>query len=283
MADLDLSALLAVARDTVDEATQHVLTHPVTNVWNKANREVVTNVDGTVESLVQTRLYRSLRQIGFLGEETGQQGNPETYWVLDPIDGTINFLRGMPICAIALGLVHNEQPVLGVIALPFLQRTYWAVHGGGAFRDDTRVHAAGTTALSEALIGLSDYGNGRDESERDTLSTRLDHAITAQAQGVRRLGCTAAELAFVADGSLDASITIGNRPWDTAAGAIIAAEAGAAVLDADATPHTTQSLCAIAVAPSLAGDLMPLLAIARETSYWPKSNITATPRKTGSC
>lgn len=190
--------------------------------------------------------------------------------MLDPIDGTINLVHGSPLCAIALALVHDHQPVLGITAVPFLGHCYWAVAGEGAYRDGEPIEVSSTPGLDEALIGLCDYGSGPDAETRDPLCIDLDRRLTAQAQGVRRLGSTALDLIWVAEGTLDASILLGNRTWDTASGAIIAREAGALVLDADGSPHTTRSRCTLATTPALADVLVPMMDITRNTPYWPQ-------------
>ncbi|MEC3974907.1 inositol monophosphatase family protein [Amycolatopsis sp. H20-H5] len=275
MSPPDLTSALTAAHAAIDLAVEHVLHHPPREIRYKGDREPVSEVDENVEHLVRQRLTSTgSDDVGFLGEETGTTGNRETYWVLDPIDGTINHQHGNPLCAIALGLVHREQPVLGVTALPFLGHRYSATDGHGAFRDDEPITSSSTTRLNEALIGFSDYGSGPDAGLRDVLCASVDHAITARAQGLRRYGSSALDLVWVADGTLDACILLGNRTWDTAAGAVIAREAGALVLDSDASPHSVLSRCAIATSPGLREELMPLLHVLRGSRFWSESDQT---------
>ncbi|WP_197701729.1 inositol monophosphatase family protein [Micromonospora echinospora] len=264
----DPDALLPVAHDAIDKAVDYVLTNPFTAVRQKDAHEIVTDVDVAVERLVHAALSQGATDIGFLGEETGAVGDPDTYWVLDPIDGTTNFSHGLPLSSISLGLVHDGFPILGVIAVPFLARRYWATRAGGAYRDGARLRVSATADLSKALVALTDYGGPQPEID-DLLCRELDRELTTRAQGLRRLGSTAIELAFVAEGSLDASISIWNGTWDTAAGAVIAHEAGAVVMDADGSPHSTRSRCAIAVTPALRGAMLSVLEIVRGTRYWP--------------
>ncbi|MFG3420851.1 inositol monophosphatase family protein [Micromonospora sp. NPDC048063] len=264
----DPDALLPVAHDVIDKAVDYVLRNPATAVRQKDAHEIVTDADVAIECLVRAALLQVDTTIGFLGEETGAVGNPNTYWVLDPIDGTTNFSHGLPLSSISLGLVHDGYPILGVIAVPFLGRRYWATRAGGAYRDGARIQVSKTADLSKALVALTDYG-GPQPGIDDLLCRELDRELTTRAQGLRRLGSTAIELAFVAEGSLDASISIWNGTWDTAAGAVIAHEAGAVVMDADGSPHSTQSRCAVAVAPALRDPILSILEIARGTRYWP--------------
>ncbi|MFD5089212.1 inositol monophosphatase family protein [Amycolatopsis thailandensis] len=266
----NLDHALTAAQRAIDLAVQHALSHQPTHITTKGDRDVVTNIDVAVENLIRDRLSNWDPAVGFVGEENGASGDENTYWVLDPIDGTINFSHGSPLCAIALGLVHDDQPLLGVTAVPFLGHRYWAVTGEGAYRDGDPITVSKTARLDNALIGMCDYGSGPDASTRDRLCSDLDQRLTGQAQGVRRLGTTALELVWVADGTLDASILFGNRAWDTASGAIIAREAGALVLDADGSPHSTRSRCTLATTPALAEALVPMMEVARNTTYWPQ-------------
>lgn len=277
---LGVEQLLATAQAAVRMAVEHIQTHPHTQVRDKSDRDLVTDTDLTVEHLVRQLLAAATPTIAFLGEETGAYaGTDDTQdrrWVLDPIDGTTNFAHGLPLYAVALGLIQDHEPVLGVVGLPALDRCYWATRGGGAYRDTTRLRVASTATLATALVAISDYGTGRVGPDRDLVSAAIDHDLSRAARGVRRLGSAAVELCLVAEGSLDASITIGNQPWDTAAGAIIAREAGAILMDADGSSHTTRSCCAIACTPGLRTAVLEICSVARGSSYWPAPPATAT-------
>ncbi|WP_233223459.1 inositol monophosphatase family protein [Amycolatopsis sp. CA-128772] len=267
----DAARLLDVALGAMDKAINILMRDQAGEVRAKGDRDLVTDVELAIERLVRDHLQDQTPDVGFVGEETGATGNPDVYWVLDPVDGTANFVHGVPLCAVALGLVHADQPLLGVIDTPFLHHRYWATIGHGAFRDGDLIAVSRTKNLEDSLISLSDYGSGEGGVARTRASARLDQTLSRRAQRVRRLGSSALELAWVADGTLDASLTLGNRSWDTAAGAIIAREAGALVVDADGSQHNTSSRCAVAVTPSLADTLLPLLRILCGTRYWPIS------------
>lgn len=279
MSTFDTTRLLDVAHGAMDKAIDLLMRNRAGEVQAKGDRDLVTEVELAIERLVRDHLQEQTPDVGFVGEETGATGNPEVYWVLDPVDGTVNFVHGVPLCAVALGLIHVDQPLLGVIDTPFLHHRYWATRGHGAFRDGDPIAVSRTKTLEESLISLSDYGAGEGGVARTGASTRLDQALSQRAQRVRRIGSSAVELVWVADGTLDASLTLGNRSWDTAAGAIIAREAGALVVDADGSQHNTSSRCAVAVTPSLGDALLPLLRILRGTRYWP---ISATEGETAS-
>jgi len=266
----NLDHALSAAMRTVDVAVQHVLQHQPTSIMSKGDRDLVTNIDLAVEGLVRGLLYDWDPEIGFLGEEHGAFGDQNTYWVLDPVDGTINFAHGSPLCAIALALVHDHHPVLGVTALPFLRRRYWAVQGGGAYRDGETISVSITATLDEAVIGMCDYGSGPDAAIRDPLCVHVDRQLTGRAQGVRRLGTTALELVWVADGSLDASILFGNRTWDNRLRGDHRPRSRCAPPRRRRQPAFHQARCTLATTPALAKTLLSMMDIARDTPYWPE-------------
>ncbi|MFI1869418.1 inositol monophosphatase family protein [Streptomyces jumonjinensis] len=201
----DLPALLDTARAAVHDA--HRLLHTLTpdQITAKGDRDLVTNADLAVERHTRAQLAGRTPHIGFLGEEEGGT-TTGTHWVLGPVDGTANYAPGLPLCGISLALIHDHTPVLGVISLPLLKRTYWGAPGICAWRDGTPIRASAVRTLDQAMIAIGDYG------------------------------------------TLDASLTLGNRSWDMAAGAALARAAGALVTDTDGTPHTSRSTATIAAA-----------------------------------
>ncbi|MES4885199.1 inositol monophosphatase family protein [Streptomyces sp. NPDC000349] len=176
-------------------------------------------------------------------------------------------MRGLPLCGISLALVHHG-PVLGVIRLPLIGRRYWAAQGLGAFRDGQRISAAGTSTLPEAMIAVGDYGTGPDGPERNRVALAIQAHLAEKAQRVRMLGSAAVDLAFVADGTLDATITLGNHDWDMAAGVVLAREAGAVVMDTDGSPHTPDALTTIATAPGLRDAVLDIVAATTTGTPW---------------
>ncbi len=138
-------------------------------------------------------------------------------WTLDPVDGTVNFVHGIPLCGVALALIDHDQPVLGVIDLPFLGARYWATQGQGAFLNDHRLQLAGAQRLCDAIVALGDFEVGPQAGQENPLRFEVTNQIASQALRVRMLGSAAIDLAWLAEGKLDASITLCNRPWDMAA------------------------------------------------------------------
>jgi myo-inositol-1(or 4)-monophosphatase len=265
-----LPRLLQLARGVV-EAAEHRLPDGPHTVTETGDRDKVSDVDIAVERQIRAALREATPDDGFLGEEEGLDGpDGPTCWILDPVDGTANFIPGMPMYAIALALVHQQTPVPAVISLPYLRRRYWAATGLGAWRNDRRIRPSPVQMLREAMVAIGDFGTGRNSPERERVDLAVLEALAAQAQPTRMLGTSAADLAFVADGTLDASVTLANRSWDMAAGAVIAREAGATVTDLDGTVHTTGSQTTIASSPAIHGEVLALVrAAAAGTSYDP--------------
>ncbi|GGV50394.1 inositol monophosphatase family protein [Streptomyces spectabilis] len=257
--NLDLPSLLDLARSVADQAEQQLRTLAPGQITAKGDRGMVTDVDLAIERQARETLLHQAPGIGFFGEEEGGSTDAETYWIIDPVDGTANFIRDLPLCGISLALVHHGVPVLGVIRLPLLNRAYWAADNLGAWRDGRRIRASDATTLPEAMIAIGDYGTGPDGPERNRVALSIQAHLAEQAQRVRMFGSAAVDLALVADGSIDACITLGNHDWDMAAGTVIAREAGAVVMDTDGSPHTPASVTTIATAPGLRDAVLGIL------------------------
>lgn len=228
----------------------------------KGHRDMVTEVDLAVEHAVRDFLAKETPDIGFLGEEEGpviREGSG-LMWALDPIDGTANFMHGIPLCGISLGLVEGDRSILGVIDLLFLDMLYAAVDGDGATCNGHRIQASKTTDLDAAIVAIGDYAVGIDAEEKNRVRIPLNHQLAAGVQRVRMYGSAAVDLAWVAEGKTDACIMLSNNPWDTAAGVTIAREAGALVTDASGRPHTMRSRATIAAAPAVLAQIIAVLA-----------------------
>jgi len=254
------SSLLTTAHEAMNIAAELVRRTTPGSPIAKGDRDMATAVDFAVEHAVRNYLRETTPDIGFLGEEEGAAGAPrELIWTLDPVDGTANLLHGLPLCAISLGLVERGRPVLGVIEHPFLGARYWAVEGQGAFANGHRIQASRTASLREAIVSLGDYAVGTDAERKNQLRLAVTKHLAAAVLRVRMLGAAAVDLAWLAQGRLDASITLSNKPWDFAAGVVLAREAGAHVVARDGSPHTLDSASVVAVAAPLVGDILDLL------------------------
>jgi len=264
----DPGALLPIALRAADIASELIRTRAPASVTEKSDRDLVSDVDLKIERAVRGYLHEATPDIGFLGEEEGQSGDPGTgwLWTLDPIDGTSNFAHGLPLCAISLALLRDGRPVLAVIDAPFLGERYHAVEGKGAYARTRPLKSSTTTRLRDAVVAIGDYATGDGADRKNELRLAATIQLTPRVHRIRMLGTAAVDLAWVADGRLDASITLSNKPWDTSAGVLIAREAGATVTDAHGNPHDLNSAATIAAAPALISQLIPLIQAADLTA-----------------
>jgi myo-inositol-1(or 4)-monophosphatase len=255
---------LQVAFGATDIATRIIRETTDIVRYLKGDRDEVTPTDYAVEQAGRAYLAEHAPGTGFLGEEEGAvlPDAPLT-WVLDPVDGTVNYGHGLPVYGTSLALVRGRRPVVGVIDLPTVPARYWAVAGGGAFRDGTPVRASRARRLSEAIVAVGDFATGPDAAALNAPRLRVTGQLAAVALRVRMLGSAAADLAWVADGTLGAMVTLINQSWDMAAGACIAAEAGAAVTDAEGRPYTLDSTEILAGAPAVVREVAAMVRSAR--------------------
>jgi myo-inositol-1(or 4)-monophosphatase len=257
----DLYRMLSIAHEAVDLAADLMRNREPGVVTAKGARDMVSELDVDIERQVKSFLDERSGAIGFLGEEEGPlERHYGMWWVLDPIDGTANFLRHLPMCGVSLGLVRDAEPLLGVVGLPFLNERYSALRGEGAHDiSGAAIHAPKHASMSEAIVSVGDYAVGDNSETKNPLRLAITAQLAARAQRVRMFGSEAVDLCWVAAGRLDASIMLSNKPWDTAAGTIIAREAGAAVIDASGNPHTMRSTATIACSPALVNDILELI------------------------
>jgi myo-inositol-1(or 4)-monophosphatase len=200
-------------------------------IESKAGYEIVTSVDKELEAFITSELRRESRY-SILGEESGLNlvKDSEYTWVLDPIDGTTNFSRGIPIYGISLALMKGEELYLGVISNPNEGIVYYAEKGKGAFKGSERLKL--DFDLKRAPIIFLNNGYGDDAHERCKEQTRR----ISNRFSKRSLGTTVIELAYLIDGRVDAFLCSGDKLWDFAAALLIAEEAGLSVSCWDGSP-----------------------------------------------
>jgi myo-inositol-1(or 4)-monophosphatase len=192
-------------------------------------------LDLASEQRLRTGLARLLPEAGFVGEETSAAGAADPVWVVDPLDGTTNFLSGLAPFAVSVALVRGAVAELGVIHAPPTGECFTAVRGAGAWRNGRPLPRAVPRPLAEAVVcvGLPVRCTG---PARAALLTRLD-GIWAGARDVRCLGCAAMELAYVAAGDVQGFWEAGLGPWDGAAASVLLAETGCRIADGDGAPY----------------------------------------------
>ncbi|MET8119981.1 inositol monophosphatase family protein [Micromonospora sp. NPDC005189] len=243
----DYAYLLPLAHEAIDLAHNLMRTLRPGALTFKGDRDMASELDYAIEQQVREHLAAKAPDIGFLGEEYGASGDTsQLTWALDPVDGTVNFIHGSPLCAISLGLIHRTHPVLGIVDLPFLGTRYHAARGHGAYANNQRIHASRVTDLQDAVVAIGDYAVGAEASRKNTERLAITEQLAQHVQRIRMHGSAAIDLAWLAQGRIDAFIMLDNKPWDTAAGVVVAQEAGAEVVDIDGTHHSVHAVATVA-------------------------------------
>ena len=250
------SALVSVMIDAVRKTARPMLRDfgevAHLQVSRKGPGDFVTAADIKAEDTLFELLMKARPGYGFLGEERGMiEGTDKSHtWIVDPIDGTTNFMHAMPHFAITVGLQRfapdgSSEIVAGVTYNPVMNELFWAEKGKGCYLNDQRVRVAGRRDLSEALIstGLPFIGKPAAAHAR---AIKDIHAIGQRTAGIRRLGSAALDFAWVACGRYDAFFERNLKPWDVAAGVLFFTEAGGIVttIDQDGDPKTGSSVLA---------------------------------------
>ena len=258
----DLADLAVIAETAAQLGRTLLHSSHLTDIRHKSDRDTVTNVDLTIEREIRTYLARATPHIGFYSEEhngTTPLDITGPVWTLDPIDGTANYTHGLPLCAVSLALIHHGQPTVAVIDAPFLDLRYTATHGHGAYANGHRIHVSTTTNLADAIVAIGDYAVGPGAAEKNTRRLNLTATLAQHVERIRMFGTAALDLAWLAQGRIDAAIMLSNKPWDTAAGTLIAKEAGAHITDAHNNPHTPHSKETISTTPGITQPLHELI------------------------
>jgi myo-inositol-1(or 4)-monophosphatase len=192
--------------------------------------EFVSTADLRAERILKAELKKARPGYAMLFEESGSEAgsDPRHRWIVDPLDGTTNFLHGIPHFAISIALERDGEIVAGVIYEPIRDEMYWGEKGAGAYVNDRRLRVSARRQLGEALVGTG-MPFGDRANDRAYLATLA--AVMAATSGIRRMGSAALDLAYVAAGRYDGYWEFGLQPWDIAAGILLVREAGGYVSD----------------------------------------------------
>jgi len=211
--------------DTLDVATKHM-------------NEFVTQVDREAEAIIIADIRKAYPNHAILAEESGAAGDSEYRWIIDPLDGTTNYLHGFPQFCVSIALEHRGRLDQGVVFDPLRQELFVASRGAGARLNDRRIRVSRQSGLEGSLLGTGFPFRGAYD-----LDTYLEtmRALVPKSAGVRRAGAAALDLAYVAAGRLDGFWEFGLEPWDMAAGVLLIREAGGLVTDADGDERYMES------------------------------------------
>lgn len=228
-------------------------------IGSKGPNDFVTEVDSAAEQAIIDTLLQAYPQHGIHGEETGRvHGNPKSdyVWIIDPLDGTTNFLHGLPIYCTSIALAFKGQVQQAVIYDPNRNDLFFASKGKGAFLNDKRLRVSKRTRLSDSLVGTGFPFRRGDQFEEYMLM--LAEVMKATA-GVRRPGSAALDLAYVAAGWYDGFFEKNLNPWDVAAGSLLVTEAGGLVGNFTGEADFLEQREIIAATPKVYGQLAKLL------------------------
>jgi len=224
-----VTIMVKAARAGGNILMRHVSRIDSLNVVEKDRLDYASEVDGMAETAIIKELKRSFPDYAILGEEGGAQGKAGRFtWVIDPLDGTSNYLRGFPHYCVSIALVENGEPIHGVIFDPLRNELFTASRGAGAVLNDRKLRVTDRKDLAGAVITT---GFPPRERERIDAHLKCIGVLLGDAEDIRRTGSAALDLAYVAAGRTDAYFEAGVQPWDVAAGVLLVREAGGRVSD----------------------------------------------------
>jgi myo-inositol-1(or 4)-monophosphatase len=245
------------ARRAGDLIVRHINQLDAIKVDTKGRNDFVSEVDRMAEDDIIKTVRRSYPDHAFLAEESGASGDAEFVWIIDPLDGTTNFLHGFPVFCVSIAVMQRGRLEHGVIYDPLRQELFTTSRGTGATVDGRKMRVSDTRLLEKALLGTG-YPYKHDSDWLDPYMEMLKSAMR-ETSGVRRPGAAALDLAYVAAGRLDGFWEIGLQPWDISAGVLMIQECGGIVTDLGGRDGWQQSGNVVAGNPKIHEALLRLI------------------------
>jgi myo-inositol-1(or 4)-monophosphatase len=233
-------------------------------VSKKGPSDFVSAADIRAEQVIKAELMKARPKFSFMMEESGIEEREDTKrrWIVDPLDGTTNFLHGIPHFAISMALEEFDEITAALVYNPVLDELYTAEKGGGAFMNDRRLRVSGRRELSDSLFATGIPFQGKGGHARFVAQLA---AVMAKTSGVRRIGAAALDLAYVASGRVDGYWEEGLSPWDCAAGILLVREAGGYVTTPDEIGNPVHRGNVVAANTHLHPQLMELIRTTKGT------------------
>lgn len=225
--------MLQIALDAARAAAHEIRLPRPPHVTHKGAVDLVTEVDVAAEAAIRAVLEAATPEIPILAEEGGGAWHGATRWLVDPLDGTTNFVHGFPCYCVSIGLEVDGRLECGVVHDVVHDHVYHARRGAGAWRDDQRLQVSSCAELDDALLAS---GFAYDRRQHAAAYLRFVQRMLERSQGFRRSGSAAMDLALVASGQLDGYWEFNLKPWDVAAGALLVTEAGGVISDLGGAP-----------------------------------------------
>ncbi len=258
--DKDLNKILHAAFAAAKAASKIHLEYyaNLSRVRNKQDSSLVSEADQASEKAIRVILREKFPDIDILGEEEGLEvrSKKTSRWLVDPLDGTTNYIHTYPFFCSSIALEVDGEVVVGVVDAAIFNRTYWAVQDFGAHLNDRRIYVSEATEIADSLVatGFSTYGGERLDFEMQVFQTLIQ-----KTRGVRRSGSAALELCLLAEGALDGFWEYGLKPWDTGAGSLIVTEAGGKVTNQKGEPFHPDQDIVVASNGAIHDDLVSLI------------------------
>jgi myo-inositol-1(or 4)-monophosphatase len=232
MNSLQLNQLLSKTINTAKKADEFIRIEKEKfssdKIEIKGLNDLVSYVDKTAEQIIVGDLQKHFPEAGFIVEENTLSEKKEYNWIVDPLDGTTNFIHGIPCYAVSIALEYKGEIILGVVHEVSRNECFYAVKGGGSFLNEKPIKVSNNNFLKDSLIatGFPIYNFSRIEPYLKNLEFLMRHT-----HGIRRIGSAASDMCYLACGRVDAFFEYNLNPWDIAAGALIVKEAGGTVCD----------------------------------------------------
>lgn len=229
MAAIEFAEELWVARRAAAEAAELLVARTgADEVREKARADLVTAVDEAAERAIVSRIRRHFPEDTIIAEESASSATARgRRWIIDPVDGTVNYVHGYPFACVSVAFADEAGPAAGIVHAPFLGEVFHALRGGGAYLNDRPLGVSTVGHPSDALFATGfPFKSGKGDPE---TYFRLVTELLGTTHGVRRAGAAALDLAYVAAGRVEGFFEIGLAPWDIAAGMLLVTEAGGRV------------------------------------------------------
>ena len=252
-----LNTAVQAARKAGDTAAGYFNRADRLEIRSKARNEFVTQVDEACEAIIIDSIREYYPDHAFLAEESGSRGRGDNVWIIDPLDGTTNFVHGFPVFAVSIALQVRGVLEVSVVYDPMRQELFTAERGRGAQLDGRRIRVSSHRGLEGALIGTGFPYRNSSETIDHYLS--MLRSVLTETAGVRRPGAAALDLAYLAAGRLDGFWEFGLKPWDMAGGVLLVQEAGGLLSDIDGRATFMESGNIIGATPKVYAPLMELL------------------------
>jgi myo-inositol-1(or 4)-monophosphatase len=234
-----LNVAVMAARRAGDTLIRKMKNLEKLNVEEKGYNDFVSDADKAAEHAVIATVQKHYPDHAFLAEESGKTGDSDHLWIIDPLDGTTNYLHGFPVFAVSIGLQINNRMEHAVVYDPMRQELFTASRGAGAQLDGHRIRVSGQLQLNRALVGT---GFPFRQADQDIVPyMNMLGRIISNSSGVRRTGAAALDLCYVAAGRLDAFFETGLSAWDLAAGSLIIRESGGIISGLDGSESYLES------------------------------------------